>query len=164
MPYAKTTATCSADDCDKQARNLGLCSGHYEALRVARAKPCSIVDCHRHAASRGLCGTHYQRWRNHGTATPTARTQSERFWAMVTEVDDCWIFRNLKPNGYGIFDKGSAHRFAYTEMVAEIPEGLDLDHLCRVRACVNPYHLEPVTRRVNLLRGAASRRLEMEKQ
>lgn len=46
-----------------------------------------------------------------------------------------------------------AHRVAYELFVAEIPEGFDLDHLCRNRGCVNPDHLEPVTRRENLLRG-----------
>ena len=63
--------------------------------------------------------------------------------------------------GYGqltVWNKGSnktfkAHRLAYEFEVGEIPAGLDLDHLCRNRKCVNPAHLEPVTRRTNLLRG-----------
>ncbi|KAB2977369.1 HNH endonuclease [Streptomyces sp. SS1-1] len=46
-----------------------------------------------------------------------------------------------------------AHRVAYQEIVGPIPEGLQLDHLCRVRHCVNPAHLEPVTSRENTLRG-----------
>lgn len=46
-----------------------------------------------------------------------------------------------------------AHRFVYRQVKGEIPEGLDLDHLCRNPACVNPEHLEPVTRKVNLNRG-----------
>jgi hypothetical protein len=46
-----------------------------------------------------------------------------------------------------------AHRWAYEFLRAEIPEGLHIDHLCRNRACVNPWHLEPVTNRVNGLRG-----------
>lgn len=51
-----------------------------------------------------------------------------------------------------------AHRFAYESMRANIPSGLQLDHLCRTRLCVNPWHLEPVTARVNILRseGAAA--------
>lgn len=73
---------------------------------------------------------------------------------------DCWIYAGYKaPSGYGQVyiesRKGPAmaHRLVYEALVGEIPEGLHLDHLCRNRACVNPDHLEPVTRKVNILRG-----------
>ncbi|MFJ7176424.1 HNH endonuclease [Streptomyces massasporeus] len=48
-----------------------------------------------------------------------------------------------------------AHRVVYEYFIVDIPEGLDLDHLCRVRRCVNPWHVEPVTRQVNIVRGDA---------
>ena len=57
--------------------------------------------------------------------------------------------------GYVIY----AHRFAYTVYRGTVPEGYDIDHKCRVKVCVNPQHLEPVTRRENLVRGARARRL-----
>lgn len=55
--------------------------------------------------------------------------------------------------GYGRKGNLLAHRVAYEEQVGPIPEGLQLDHLCRNRACVNVAHLEPVTHRENQLRG-----------
>lgn len=50
-------------------------------------------------------------------------------------------------------EKQLAHRLAYEFIRGPIPDGLQLDHLCRVRRCVNPAHLEPVSQRENLIRG-----------
>ena len=80
------------------------------------------------------------------------------FWTKVQETATCWFWMGYKSTrGYGRFWDGGrtvqAHRFAYETRVGPIPEGLQLDHLCRVRACVNPDHLEPVTNRENILRG-----------
>lgn len=64
--------------------------------------------------------------------------------------------------GYGLFFtdwaggrdlKELAHRWSYAQHIGPIPEGMVIDHLCRNTLCVNPDHLEPVTRRVNTLRG-----------
>lgn len=85
----------------------------------------------------------------------------DRFWKRVREedADGCWIWIGARSRGgYGSFSSApgrtaSAHRWAYESLRAAIPEGLQLDHLCRNRACVNPWHLEPVTNRVNILRG-----------
>ena len=74
------------------------------------------------------------------------------------EVTTClpWVAHSDR-FGYGQFKVGGrvvlAHRFAYEMVVGPIPDGLQLDHLCRVRHCVNPDHLEPVTNRENALRG-----------
>jgi hypothetical protein len=87
------------------------------------------------------------------------------FWSFVRETPaGCWEWTgSLFRNGYGQFGSRSkgcrkgldvlAHRIAYALVVGQIPAGLQLDHLCRNRACVRPEHLEPVTRRENLLRG-----------
>lgn len=73
--------------------------------------------------------------------------------------DGCWEWTAGLRNGegYGNFHlRGrncAAHRVSYAEFVGPIPEGADLDHLCRNRRCVRPSHLEPVTRKENLHRG-----------
>jgi hypothetical protein len=74
---------------------------------------------------------------------------------------DCIIWPGSRySTGYGrVWRDGrmqSAHRAAYQDAYGPIPEGLVLDHLCRVRLCVNPDHLEPVTHRVNILRGVGA--------
>lgn len=82
----------------------------------------------------------------------------DRFWSKVDATGVCWLWTaHRDPNGYGRFRLDGAirpaHRVAYELLVGPIPEGLTLDHLCRIRHCVNPDHLEPVSRRVNTLRG-----------
>lgn len=77
----------------------------------------------------------------------------------------CWIWTGSKgEDGYGSVryrrKVWRAHRAAYTILVGPIPFGLELDHLCRVRACVNPSHLEPVTGEENIRRFQAALSVE----
>lgn len=78
-------------------------------------------------------------------------------------IDDCWYFAGtIDGQGYGRIKttrerSAEAHRVLYEIWVSEVPEGLVLDHLCRIRHCVNPAHLEPVTIKENILRGRAAR-------
>lgn len=73
-------------------------------------------------------------------------------------VDDngCWIWDNLRPNGYGYLCVGkktvSTHRYFYEQFVGPIKYDLVIDHLCRNKACCNPEHLEAVTQQENTLR------------
>ncbi len=85
-----------------------------------------------------------------------------RFWAKIAvQANGCWLWTaGMERGGYGrirVAGKGSpnavAHRFAYERLVGPVPVGLQLDHLCRNRACANPEHVEPVTARTNTLRG-----------
>jgi HNH endonuclease len=79
-------------------------------------------------------------------------------WVSPEPNSGCWIWMgNLSPEGYGRIGinrrKMYAHRISYECFVGVIPSGLELDHKCRMRCCVNPEHLEPVTHRENGLRG-----------
>lgn len=60
----------------------------------------------------------------------------------------------IRADGYGTLGVRLAHRAVYEREVGEIPDGLELDHLCRVRDCVNTDHLEPVTRQENIARSS----------
>lgn len=83
-----------------------------------------------------------------------------RFWAKVRNAAalDCWEWTaGRDTGGYGQFSIDGrlrkAHRVAWELLRGDIPDGLELDHLCRNRSCVNPWHLEPVTHQVNAVRG-----------
>jgi hypothetical protein len=92
---------------------------------------------------------------------PPYRPVEERFWEKVNKrgPDECWPWTAaVGKHGYGVLGVGphkttTAPRFAYELLVGPIPKGLTIDHLCRNRLCVNPNHLEVVTRGENVLRG-----------
>lgn len=93
----------------------------------------------------------------------TKRSLAERFFDKVERVTEsgCWIWMGglTGSGGYGGISNrlkwSLAHRVSYELKHGAIPRGLEIDHLCRVRCCVNPYHLEAVTRSVNFHRGTA---------
>lgn len=87
-----------------------------------------------------------------------------RRWCTWEESPDtnCWEWTGyIMPSGYGLTSrdgqKTSAHRANYEDFVGPIPEGYEIDHLCRNRACCNPGHLEAVTRSENQRRGRNSK-------
>ena len=86
------------------------------------------------------------------------RSLEDRFWMKVEISDGCWDWTGYRgKNGYGrlsaSYRERAPYRFSYELVVGPIPAGLQLDHLCRNRVCVNPAHLEAVTSRTNILRG-----------
>ncbi len=94
--------------------------------------------------------------------------KAERFWAKVDKTGDCWEWLGTKTcAGYGIVTfvrdgrktTSTAHRWAYEALVGPIPDGLTLDHVvCANTSCVNPAHLEPVTRAENTRRQRAAQK------
>jgi hypothetical protein len=96
--------------------------------------------------------------------------QLKNFWSKVNKTDTCWLWTAaLTKSGYGMvkinYISYYAHRISYELTHGEIPTGLDLDHKCRIRNCLNPSpeHLEPVTRRENVLRGEGIASLNWKK-
>lgn len=121
---------------------------------------CAVAGCGQPSA-RPLCETHRSRKRIHGDVraeipVDRALPRRERFWTRVDKSGECWLWvGSLDQDGYGKYGRPTmrAHIFAYTTEVGPVPDGLELDHLCRNRRCVRPLHLEPVTNAVNVLRG-----------
>ena len=121
---------------------------------------CDADGCQRPHKGNGLCATHLYRWRKYGFIDlPTAE---EQFWAKVDATGICWEWTGYTDDGYGRVTTGprgssgqQAHRVAWEYLVGPIPPGLQLDHLCRNRRCVNPDHLQPVTPKINTERSAS---------
>lgn len=97
---------------------------------------------------------------------PRKYVRGHQFRKIRYTVDDqtgCWHWQGrINEQGYGLTsingkNKVPAHRFIYERHKGVVPNGLELDHLCRVRDCVNPDHLEPVTHLENSRRGANSK-------
>ena len=126
---------------------------------------CSLPECDTSLNRyREYCDLHYNRNRKYGDPRwqPKPRIPLEaRFWAKVRKSPDpggCWIWTGSKSEGrYGSFNVAGvirpAHCVAYELATGPIPDGAELDHLCRQKLCVRPDHLEPVTHKVNVLRG-----------
>lgn len=121
----------------------------------------------------GISGTSVLRVLNaHGVyliRQPGKRSDEQRFMDLVkvSEKTGCWLWQGRIHHGYAWFRaRGEAmlhaHRFSYEHFKGPIPDGLEIDHLCRARACVNPDHLEAVTHRENLIRMQRARKLERE--
>ena len=133
---------------------------------------CSFPGCERKHNARGLCNPHGAMQRRgeplrpiQGRTGPILRPDLDRFAERVALQDDgCLVwFGGMYGSGYGAFFPGGnrtggnvlAHRWLFERLVGPIPDGFDIDHLCRNRPCVNPEHLEPVTRLENIRRAAA---------
>jgi HNH endonuclease len=170
--------TCSVAICDSLAHTRGRCAAHHQRWikfgdeladkPIKRKNPgslCSIEGCEKAARARGWCSRHYENWRRSGDPIPrSSLTLEERFWPkVVIPSSGCWVWVGARNHlGYGSVelppDGGprrarAAHRVGYELVVGPIPEGLELDHLCRYHSCVNPLHLQPVTHKVNMRRG-----------
>lgn len=170
---------CQIEGCLRPHEAKGLCKIHYirvrrhgvagttALLRLRRTDElCIIEGCARPNHSRGLCSSHEKRLKKYGnplSGPPIRpylldRSDLERFWARTGFWDGHYIWlggRNA--GGYGWFSIDAApvisHRWIYEQEVGPIPEGLVIDHLCRIPACQNTDHMEPVSIAENVRRS-----------
>lgn len=130
-------------------------------------KKCSVEGCDRKFRCKGYCNVHYRRWMQYGTPLPDHMNKSEedRFWEKVDKrgPSECWIWTAGTRGKYGFFNIPpttiGSHRYSYQLVNGLIPNGLVIDHKCRVPLCVNPAHLQAVSVVLNAqnLSGATSR-------
>lgn len=125
-------------------------------------RSCTMPGCEQKHYGFDRCRPHYMQWWRQGGIPnrPSQREKAieERFWEKV-EVADCWEWAAAKSGGYGVFWNGErtmgAHRWSWEQLVGPIGDDLELDHLCKNTACVNPDHLEPVSHPENVRRGVS---------
>jgi hypothetical protein len=121
---------------------------------------CSIVGCDKPVKARAMCVMHYKRVIKHGDPHYTPPTPEDTFWGQIdrSDPDACWLWdRVIGTGGYGYHNwRGRtvrAHRVSVLIDGRTIPDGMQVDHTCRTRSCINPRHLEVVTPRENKRRG-----------
>ena len=151
----------------RDAATPGGTADHVRSVIRMAQTTCAIPGCLAPPKARGWCSSHYERWRN-GRSMEGQIARFRRGPAIVrfldkldVHPDGCWLWTGAtSADGYAEFRSGGggarrvrAHRWSFEWFVGPIPGGLVLDHLCRVRHCVNPDHLEPVTIGENLDRG-----------
>lgn len=127
-----------------------------DAANAAMKPTCTFEDCGKPHMARGFCSGHYRQQRKGQELRPlrTRLTLEQRFWIKVRKTPECWLWTASISDGYGqIWVDGRlriAHRLSWEFINGPIPDGLDLDHRCGNRKCVNPAHLRPTTRSQNM--------------
>jgi hypothetical protein len=176
-----TDQTCAVTDCSKPVNASGYCKAHYYRWNrygdpLGKAAPrapkppkvreaCTVHGCELPQYAHGWCENHYARQRRHGGLHDARAQRSDpvaRFWSQVNKTDTCWLWTGgLNNGGYGRYSTGDGsigpHVYAVLLDGREVPDGMEVDHLCRVRHCVRPDHLDVVTHTTNVRRSLPHR-------
>mgnify|MGYP001761453403 FL=1 len=130
-----------------------------EGLGMNPTRICTIDGCDKPARTRGLCNPHHLRLLRHGDpmagGQARLRNEAERLAAHTERRGECLVWTgDLNEHGYGRIVSGGrkmrVHRYVYQEANGPIPGGMEVDHTCHNRACVELSHLRLVTRKQNL--------------
>jgi hypothetical protein len=163
--------------CSRKCNRRVVNRKHHPRRAFRVTAPCAVDDCQRNSRVKGLCHKHYEHQRIHGTVIPKVIVGDDKA-RLLSKLDmcapvqkhnahlgSCWIYTGLvnEQTGYGHFNRVGVpsllvHRASYELFVGPIPDGLQIDHLCMVRTCVRPEHLEPVTAAENTRRARAAAR------
>lgn len=156
------TPPCNFDPCHRVQHNRGYCRIHFLQLRDSGellprgSQGCTEPGCLGKHKGRGLCQKHLNREHQsirmqsvNAKGIPRARELFEEVGWEVSE-SGCWIWAgSLNPGGYGVARRNpisqQAHRVSYAIHFGLIPKGMQIHHVCTVRACVNPMHLQAIT-------------------
>ena len=169
---------CAFTGCGNKKVCKGMCHGHYKQMRngeplkplqkrIKRGPNCEIQDCGSTHHALGYCFNHYQNFKRNGTPFATViqihgATTAERIAAYTRKDGECirWT-RYLNDDGYAqIRDRGSmrsVHTVVFELHNGKVPDGLEIDHLCHNRDCVNIHHLRAVTHKQNMENRAGLR-------
>lgn len=132
-----TDRICSFDPCGRPVRTAGFCNGHYQQSWKGRELLPLRTD-----------------W--------TLRQKIEFYLTKTNGEDGCWLWSQRLSDGYGMVTwhgrELRVHRAYLIELGIDVPKGMDVDHLCRVKACSNPAHLEVVTHQENMIRHVKATR------
>lgn len=145
---------------------------------LVAVKMCAVDDCGARSRALGYCTKHYQRVKKYGDpniardpATSGGQDDTLSLWGLRTRfvekiafepMSGCWFWLGVTDAcGYGCIRVDGrfwgTHRYAYETIIGPVPDGLEIDHLCQVRNCVNPAHMEPVTQEENKRRAGLRR-------
>lgn len=160
---------CSFPACERPVHARTLCAAHFQQRKkgqelrpVAEPSVCIADECSTPTRFAELCRVHGERMRLYGRLDKLPEPSvAERFWEKVHKTETCWLWIGaISSTGYGTISidgrRQGAHRLSLALAGVEIPDGYDVDHLCRTPPCVNPNHLEPVTHAENMARAPFS--------
>lgn len=137
--------------------------GYLPALVPVKLKPvkperCTECGGDKPVYKRGICRPCYRKWsKDPNRERPVKLTPEQRFWAKVHKTESCWLWTASINRGTGYAQFGlrhgvmvDGHRYSYELAHGPVPEKHDVHHICHTRHCVNPAHLQAVTRSDNL--------------